>query len=77
MSDVQNKDPDDLLGIALRALGDVAGDENAPAAARVQAANALLSWVGDGGPKAGASAPVGDLSLADLDAEIARISGLS
>lgn len=77
MNKVQHDDPDDLLGIALRALGDVAGDENAPAAARVQAANALLSWAGDGGPRPGTDAPIGDLSLADLDAEIARVSGLS
>ena len=66
------KPPQDLKAVALAALADVAGDQNAPANARVQAAVALLNLTGGTGTAGDAT---GDLDLAGLDAEIARLAG--
>lgn len=67
-----NTSPKDLKAVALGALADVAGDPNAPANARVQAAVALLNLTGTTGTAGDA---IGDLDLPGLDAEIARLAG--
>lgn len=69
--------PVDLSAVAKQALADVAGDPEAPAAARVSAAVALLNLVGDAPGTGGRETPVGDMSLADIEAEIGRLRGLS
>lgn len=74
---MDNFSPDDLRGVALRALADVAKDASAPAAARVAAANGLLNAVGGGPGPRGSGGPAPDLSLDEIERELARFSGPS
>lgn len=67
---------DALRRIATQALTDVAADANAPPAARAAAARTLLESIGDIGRlqemARKAEKPLSELSVAELDAEIAR-----
>lgn len=67
----------DPITSALRALQDVAGDANAPASARVQAAVALLEHSSPGGRKEGTGDAPGDMDLSGIEAEIARLANPS
>lgn len=69
--------PEALRGLASRCCAAIAQDQNAPAAARVQAANLLISLAeimeGPKGPRRGALG--GDASLDEISAELDRLRG--
>lgn len=76
-----NRPRDNDEALAREALRAVAGDSQAPPAARAQAARTLLELVGALGrhaaPPVQDTRPLSDLSAADLRAELARVRGLS
>lgn|SRR5262252_1514179 len=68
--------------LALKTLRNVCNNLKAPASARAQAARTLLEYLGEVGRLQSAkrdsvSAPVSELSDADLDAEITRLAALA
>tara|TARA_R110002012_G_scaffold16871_1_gene64327 strand:+ start:87 stop:332 length:246 start_codon:yes stop_codon:yes gene_type:complete len=70
------KSPDLLISLGLEALADVASDENAPSAARVSAANALLVYLHKADPKATPTSATGAAEM-DLDAINRELLALS
>lgn len=73
---------DDLKAIAIATLRDVAGDREAPAAARAAAARTLLEMLGEVGrlqekSTAGTDGkPIIEMSAGELDAELARLASI-
>lgn len=70
--------PDGIVETALAALKSVAADPKAPPAARVQAAAGLLNYAvktnAPGAPMGAPGAAVSDLSLDQIDAELAALA---
>lgn len=64
-----SKSLDQLAGLALDALASVASDPEAPAAARVAAANGILARVSPGA-EPDRKKPVSAMSLAEIEAEL-------
>lgn len=73
-----NVELSDDAELAKQALRDVIRDANAPAAAKAQAARTLAELAGAIGrnakPPADAGRPLGELTRADLEAELAALS---
>lgn len=72
----------DLKALSIEVLCGVARDETAPAAARAAAARTILELLGEIGrlqveKRAGSESPLGEMSVADLDREIARLASLA
>jgi hypothetical protein len=72
----------DLKALSIEVLQEVARDRAAPAAARAAAARTLLELLGEIGrlqveKRSGTESPLGELSAADLDREIARLAALA
>jgi hypothetical protein len=72
----------DLKALSIEVLVGVAQDSTAPAAARAAAARTLLELLGEIGrlqveKRSGTESPLGELSAADLDREIARLAALA
>jgi hypothetical protein len=74
--------PENLKEIAVLTLREVARDEQAPAAARAAAARTLLELLGEIGRlqearRNASDSPLGEMSAADLEREIARLARLA
>jgi|SRR6185295_16180673 len=72
----------DLKSVAIATLRSVASDISAPAAARAAAARTLLELLGEIGrlqveKRAGSESPLGEMSAAELEHEIARLARLA